>query len=153
MGYDSTMQLGKYKNKKNIGIVAGLLLVLVVSFIVKEIKAPGLAVSRKGDSGAPVVNMPVAGKIIKEKGSGKEFMSNQLIVEFKPDVTEAAALAIISLHGGKMLQRFTLAPVFLVQVDDTVDGSVARKVVAELSKLTEVKSAGLNYFTTIPKGK
>ena len=141
------MQLATYK--KPLSIAGALLIILAVFFIAKEAKAPESLPLKAGDT-IPVVDPASIGKVIKDKDSGKEFMSNQIIVEFNPAVSEADALTIIGNHGGKMNQRFTLVSMFLVNVNDPGDGSVARRVATEFRALPEVKSADLNYLTTLP---
>ena len=141
------MQLATYK--KPLSIAGAILVILVVFFIAKEAKAPELLPSKTGDT-VPVIDPTSIGKVIKDKDSGKEFISNQIIVEFNPAVSEADALAIIGNHGGKMSQRFTLVSMFLVNVNDPGDGSVTHRVASELRALPEVKSADFNYLTTLP---
>ncbi len=140
------MQITKYK--KPLSILGALVVVVLVLFIAKEAKAPE-SVTPPAPSGVPAVDPSAIGKVIKDS-SGKEYMSNQIIVEFKPEVQEADALAIIAAHGGKMDQRFTLVSLFLIHVTDPGDGSVTRKVMTELRALPEVKTADLNYLTTLP---
>jgi hypothetical protein len=71
-------------------------------------------------------------------------------VEFNADVSEESALAIIAGVGGKMEQRFTAVPLFLVRVEDKGDGVIARSVVRELTKDARIKKAELNFLTTKP---
>lgn len=102
-------------------------------------------------SGVPPVDPASIGTIVKDEETGREFLSNQVIVEFTPEISEEAALEIIAKHGGKMLQRFTAAPVFLVQVADNGDGGNARATVRALRKDARVKNAELNYLTTLER--
>lgn len=143
------MQIAKYK--KSLSILGAILVVVVVFFVAKEAKAPE-SVTPKAASGVPVVDPAAIGKVIKD-GSGKEYMSNQIIVEFKPEISEADALAIIASHGAKMDQRFTLVSLFLIHVTDPGDGSVTRKVMGQLRTLPQVKTADLNYLTTLSANK
>ena len=143
------MQIGKYK--KPLSLLGALLGVIVVFFIAKEAKAPEF-VTTKAPTRVPQVDPSSIGVVIKDS-SDKEYMSNQIIVEFKPEVPEADALAIIANHGAKMDQRFTLVSLFLIHVTDPGDGSLTRKVMAELRLLPQVKTADLNYLTTLPANK
>ena len=140
------MQIAKYK--KPLSILGAVLVVVLVFFIAKEAKAPD-SVTTQPPSGVPTIDLASIGTVMKD-ASGKEFISNQIIIEFKPEVSEADALAVIAAHGAKMDQRFTLVSLFLIHVSDPGDGSVTRKVMAELRTLPEVKTADLNYLTTLP---
>ena len=144
--YDGLMQSAKYK--KPLSILGAILVAVLVFLIAKEAKAPEF-VAPKAQPGVPAVEPVSIGKVIKDS-SGKEYMSNQIIVEFKPEVPEADALAIIANHGAKMDQRFTLVSLFQIHVTDPGDGSVTHKVMAELRALPEVESVNLNYLTTLP---
>jgi hypothetical protein len=96
----------------------------------------------------PQIDPKIIGKVVKDS-SGKEYMSNQIIVEFRPEVSEADALALIDSLGGKMQQRFTAVPLFLVLVDDPGDGSASRALAKKFAADPKVKSADLNYLTTV----
>lgn len=98
----------------------------------------------------PQVDPNTVGKVVKDSASGKDFISNQIIVEFNTDVTEETSLAIIASVGGKMEQRFTAVPLFLVRVEDQGDGSVARAAVKKLTADSRVKRADMNFLTTKP---
>ena len=139
-------------NKKQILQLGGVLVVVVgVFFIAHEAKAPvDLNAVTPSATNLPQIDPASIGKVIKDPASGKEFMSNQLIVEFQASVSEQDSLAIIAAAGGKMLQRFTQAPLFLVQVTDGGDGSNTRKSVTALKANASVKSVDLNYLTTLP---
>lgn len=102
------------------------------------------------DLQVPAVDPTSIGKVITDKASGKEFISNQLIVEFVAGTTEDAANAIIASVGGKMVAHFTKAPVYLVQVEDSADGSIARTATTKIKGDSRVKSADLNFLTTAP---
>ncbi len=93
------------------------------------------------------------GKVVKEAGTGKEFISNQVIVEFDVAVPEKDAIALIESEGGVMEQRFTAVPLFLVRVDDPGDGSVARATVKRFASDPRVKRAELNYLTVRSDGQ
>lgn len=88
--------------------------------------------------------------IIKEAGTGREYISNQLIVEFESTVSEADALASIAAVSGKMMQRFTAVPLFLVQVKDSGDGAGLQKAKSALERDVRVKKVELNYLTSLP---
>ncbi len=143
------MQIARYK--KPLSIIGAILGVALVFFIAKEAKAPE-TVPPKAPTRVLEVDPASIGVVIKDS-SDKEYMSNQIIVEFKPEVPEADALAIIANHGATMDQRFTLVSLFLIHVTDPGDGSVTRKVMAELRLLPQVKTADLNYLTTLPANK
>jgi len=132
-------------------VITGFVIVIIVAIVLgaKAVKAPEGAVPAKADTAEQdvVQTPPESGSVVKEVGTGKEFISNQLIVEFDVDVSEEQALLIIEQTGGKMLARFTEAPLFLVQVEDTEDGSGAIGVRDKLNKVTGVKKAELNYLT------
>lgn len=99
--------------------------------------------------GVPPVDPAAIGKIVTDKETGQEFLSNQIIVEFVPGTSEEVALEIIAEHGGKMLQRFIAVPMFLVQIADDGDGEEARAAVRALRRDDRVKNAELNYLTTL----
>ena len=88
--------------------------------------------------------------IIKEAGTGREYISNQLIVEFESTVSEADALASINAVSGKMMQRFTAVPLFLVQVKDSGDGTGLLKAKSAFERDARVKKVELNYLTSLP---
>ncbi len=149
--------VGMTKKRLILRIAAVIAIIIAIFLIAREAKAPEQT-PPAGQGALPANNVPVVdpasiGKIIKEVGTGKEYMSNQVIVEFIPNESEADALAIIASVDGKMLQRFTKAPLFLIQVIDKGDGSGARKAVEKLKTNSSVKSAGLNYLTTIDTTK
>ncbi len=143
--------MNKMSKKQVIQLAAVLAVIAGIFFIAHEAKAP--AETTTGSVNAtnlPQIDPASIGKIIKDPSTGKEFMSNQLIVEFQPTVSEQDSLAIIAAVKGKMLQRFTQAPLFLVQVTDGGDGSNTRKAVTTLKANASVKSVDLNYLTTLP---
>ena len=105
-----------------------------------------------GDTGAPVPTVPQIdpasiGKIVVDKETGKEFLSNQIIVEFALEVTEEEALAIIAKHEGTMVAHFTKVPVYLIQVKDGGDGSGAKQALPLFQSEARVKKAELNFLT------
>ncbi len=142
--------MNKMPKKQVIQLVAVLAVVAGIFLIAHEAKAPAetLPVTTSATN-LPRIDPASIGKIINDPASGKEFVYNQLIVEFYSSASEKDSLAIIAAAGGKMLQRFTQAPLFLVQVTDSGDGSNTRKAVLTLKANSSVKSVGLNYLTTL----
>ncbi len=142
----------KKMSKKHMLQVGAVLIVIVGVFLIAhEAKAPSeLNSGTPSATNLPQIDPASIGKVIKDPATGKEFMSNQLIVEFQPTVSEQDSLAIIAAAQGKMLQRFTQAPLFLVQVNDSGDGSGTRKAVLALKANASVKNVDLNYLTTLP---
>ena len=140
------------KEKKNIIITAAAVALMVVAFFGWKMYMPN------GNSVSPLppINVPTPidpksiGKVVKDSVTGKDFISNQLIVEFNTEVTEEEALAVIAGFGGTMEQRFTAVPLFLVRVDDLGDGSLARAALKKFSADARVKRADLNFLTTKP---
>lgn len=100
-------------------------------------------------SGVPLFDPESVGNVVRDSVTGREYLSNQVIVEFLPDVSEQESLNIISEVGGTMLQRFTIAPLFLIQVKDTGDGKGAARLIDALNTNTKVKKADRNYLTTL----
>lgn len=154
--YDSAMD----QKKKNIVLVLGLALLLGGGYYANREKTSPLATSPSGingsngatPAGVPLVDPESVNKVIKDAKTGREYVSNQIIVEFQPGISEQASLGIIDEVGGKMLQRFTIAPLFLVQVKDAGDGKGATKAIATLNKNASVKNADYNYLSTIKEG-
>ena len=143
--------MNKISKKQTIQLTAVIVVVVGIFLIAHEAKAPvETTVGTPSAANLPQIDPASIGKIIKDPSTGKEFMSNQLIVEFKPEVSEQDSLSIIAAAGGEMLQRFTKAPLFLVQVVDSGDGSNTRKAVLSLNANASVKSVDLNYLTTLP---
>ena len=142
------------KEKKNIIIVAAVVAVAVVAFFGwKTYMSKGSSVVANVSANAPAPIDPKSiGKVVKDSTNGKDFISNQLIVEFNTEVTEEEALAVIAGFGGTMEQRFTAVPLFLVRVDDPGDGSLARAALKKFSADARVKRADLNFLTTKPAG-
>jgi hypothetical protein len=100
-------------------------------------------------TGLPPVDPSSIGKVVKDTETDREFISNQIIVEFTSGTSEEEALGIIAENDGKMLQRFTAVPMFLIQVKDDGDGKGARATVDEFKKNPKVKTAELNFLTTL----
>lgn len=101
---------------------------------------------------APMINPASIGKIITDKASKREYVSNQVIVEFLTTVSADEANRIIDGVGGVMLQRFTAVPLFLIQVKDEGDGKGAKAAIEALRKNAEVKTADFNFMTTLDEG-
>ena len=120
--------------KKVYVIFAAIILVVVMGLYLLYLnKSKQLSVNNNLNNVAgnvPLVDPESIGKIVSDPATGKEFMSNQLIVEFEVSVTEEDSLALISRLGGRMLQRFTAVPLFLIEVKDAGDGVGARKTLA-----------------------
>jgi hypothetical protein len=131
-------------------VIISTLLLGVVMWRVYGINDVKRAVSTAPTNLPPPVDPETIGKVVRDNASGRDFISNQIIVEFNADISEETALAIIARVGGKMEQRFTAVPLFLIRVDDNGDGVVARSVVRELSKDVRIKKAELNFLTTKP---
>ncbi len=131
-------------------VIISTLLLGVVLWRVYGINDVKRAVSTSPTNLPPPVDPETIGKVVRDNASGRDFISNQIIVEFNADISEETALAIIARVGGKMEQRFTAVPLFLIRVDDNGDGVVARSVVRELSKDVRIKKAELNFLTTKP---
>ena len=141
------------KDKKNIIIALLVVIVAVVGTLVWKSYAANKAQSAANvlpSNLPPPVDPKTIGKVVKDPASGKDFISNQLIVEFNAGVTEEDSLALIASLGGKMEQRFTAAPLFLVRVEDAGDGSGARAAMKKLNADPRVKHADLNFLTTKP---
>ncbi len=141
------------KNRFTILIVV---LVLVAGFYLlrKDVAGPNMNANVSAalpPEVAALTDPESVGVIIKEESSGREYISNQLIVEFESTVTEADALQAIAAVSGKMLQRFTAVPLFLVQVKDPGDGTGLRKAQAAFAKDARVKKVEPNYLTSLPE--
>ena len=97
---------------------------------------------------APVIDPAEIGSIVTEKRTGKDFVSNELIVEFLPSLSEQEALEIIESVGGKMIARTTARPVFYVRItEDKGDGLRTIDAVSRLESNSKIIHAELNYIT------
>lgn len=146
--YDACM-----KTKKNIIILLGVIAALGLSFLAWNMFFSNRAASPDTNLQAntpPQIDPKTIGKVVRDAASGKDFISNQLIVEFNTSVSEEEALAAIAAVGGKMEQRFTAVPLFLVRVEDNGDGSVTRAAVKKLIADQRVVRADMNFLTTKP---
>jgi hypothetical protein len=95
----------------------------------------------EGGEERPVVSAPVAEEVdtppaplgvtaIAKDDEGREFISNQLIVEFRPGVTEEDVLSVLEKIEGKMLAGYRPdSPLMLVSVADPGDGSLLLRAV------------------------
>lgn len=141
--------------KKHILRVVGVIVLGVLGYFGYQYYSEHGGVLTSDNSTPPVAGLPQIdpasiGKVVTEKSTGKEFMSNQLIVEFTDGTTEADANGVIENLGGKMVAHFTLAPIYLVQVKDSGDGSGAQSALKKFQADKRVKKADLNYLTTAP---
>jgi hypothetical protein len=102
-------------------------------------------------TGLPAIDPESVANIVKDPASGKEFVSNEVIVQFKPEVSEQEAITLIEGLGAKMKQRFTAAPIFLIQVKDPGDGTGNMKTVNALARDPRVFHVEPNYIMTIEK--
>lgn len=143
--------------KKNIwrAVVVLLLVGGAIVFVLKNPMFGTTAIYKEGTApnsipaGVPASDPQSVSQMVSEEKTGREYVSNQIIVEFAPEVSEEESLRIIAGVGGKMLQRFTEAPLFLIQVKDTGNGKGAAIAIANLTKNPQVKKAELNYLTTL----
>lgn len=138
------------KIQQHIFRIIGIVVIIFVLVWVSPLSLPfeGQEETEIRPPAVPVIDPASIPRIIVDKDSSREFMSNQLIVEFLPSVSEEESLRIIDSAGGTMLQRFTAAPLFLVSVKDEGDGEGARRAAALLNKNPQVKKADLNYLET-----
>ena len=78
--------MNKISKKQTIQLTAVIVVVVGIFLIAHEAKAPvETTVGTPSAANLPQIDPASIGKIIKDPSTGKEFMSNQLIVEFKPD--------------------------------------------------------------------
>lgn len=87
-----------------------------------------------------------ASKIIQDPETGREFVSNNVIVGFKAGVAIADICQLILEQHGRVMQRFTNVPLFLVEVPDEGDGEVARRTVKRFLQSDIVDDAVLNFL-------
>jgi|GEM_PF-4990157 len=141
-------------NKKIVYAIGSTILIGVIFFIsnsVQEQKNQAAeAISLAELPAAPFPQDPESvALVVKDEKTNQEYLSNQLIVEFMSDTTEEESLRIVESAGGLMLQRFTLAPIFLIQVKDSGDGVVAKKIKSTLMQNPQVKKVEFNFLTTL----
>lgn len=96
----------------------------------------------------PATNQFPIGKVVKEGASGKEYISNELILGFKQGVSNQDMLNVIEGVGGKEMQHFTNVPLFLIYIPDTGDGAATLRAIEKLKKDSRVDDATLNYLTS-----
>lgn len=101
----------------------------------------------------PVIDEELLGKVIKDEESGREFMSNEIIVEFIEGASDETIAASLDAVGALPKSRFTAVPMFLVIVRDDGTGDAAREAVRKFALDPAVKKAELNFLTTIEKGE
>lgn len=143
------------KKKIFLGLITLFLIGYGIAYLVQsnETTKPSTLSSSAGiDATLPPFDPMSAGKVVKDEATGREFLSNQIIVEFVPGTSEQAALDAIAEYGGTMLQRFTAVPMFLIRVNDDGDGVTTRKILDRLRGDARVKYAELNFLTTLDTG-
>lgn len=141
-------------NSRNRFTILILILLFVGGFFLlrKDVASPGVDYVAPIPTELAALNDPESvSVVIKESGTDREYISNQLIVEFESTVSEADALKSIEAAGGKMMQRFTAVPLFLVQVKDPGDGTGLKKAKAVFERDARVKKVELNYLTSLPE--
>lgn len=141
------------KEKKYIIIICAVVTLAVIAVVSWKFIAPRMTATT--DAAVPnslpaQIDPESIGKIVRDTATGKDFISNQIIVEFSTEISEETALEIIAGLGGKMQARFTAAPLFLVVVKDPGDGSASRAAVKKLISDKRVVRADMNFLTTKP---
>jgi hypothetical protein len=86
-----------------------------------------------------------ASKIIQDPETGRDFISNTVIVGFSKGVSMADICQLIHDQDGMVVQRFTNVPLFLIEVPDKGDGEVARRTLRRFLDSGIVDDALLNY--------
>ena len=140
-------------NNKNRFSILIIILLFVGGFFLfrKDVTSPSTEYVASLPPEVAALNDPESVMVIlKEDGTGKEYESNKLIVEFQSTVSEAEALQVIAGASGVMKARFTAVPLFLVQVKDPGDGSGLEKSMAIFEKDVRVKKVERNYLTSLP---
>lgn len=79
--------------------------------------------------------------------SGKQFISNQVIIQFKIGTPLAEIQRVFENISARELQHFTDSPLFLLEVPDTGAGREAVQIVAKLQGDPRIEFVGLNYLT------
>lgn len=85
-------------------------------------------------------------KIIMDDETGRQFVSNNVIVGFSQGVAMADICQLILEQNGRVMQRFTNVPLFLVEVPDEGDGEVARRIAKRFLASDIVDDATLNFL-------
>lgn len=146
--------------KKNVLRGLGLVLVVGVVYFIARSGTTPMAINNGEDGNVakpltaqdlPKLDPESVSRVITDPKTEKEYISNQLIVEFVVGVSEQESINIIEGVGGKMLQRFTAVPIFLIQVKDNGDGMGTASALLKLSGNAQVKKVELNYLTTLDK--
>ena len=143
------------RSKKKIYVIACVVLVIIlaaVHLMMKE-KAAATETSRETPNGTVVTSIPVTSsttvivppEIVKDK-SGKEYLTGEIIVVFKQNVSVDTAQALVVSHGGEVKQHFTNIPVFLVGIKGKGADGVATAI-RTFSALPEVDHAEPNFIT------
>lgn len=86
-----------------------------------------------------------ASKIIQDPETGRDFVSNNVIVGFGEGVSMENICQLILDQDGRVAQRFTNVPLFLIEVPDEGDGEVARRTMRRFLDSDIVDDAVLNY--------
>jgi hypothetical protein len=89
-----------------------------------------------------------ASKFVEEPETGRQFVSNNVIVGFSEGVPLEDICRLIHEQDGRVVQRFTNVPLFLIEIPDEGDGEVARRTVKRFLQSNIVDDAMLNYLTT-----
>jgi hypothetical protein len=144
------------RSKKNIIIIGVIVLVALLIgaawYMQKKNADEKATAALAAQNTPPAIDPKTIGKVVKDPATGKDFMSNQLIIEFNPSVSEEESLRVIADQGGVMEQRFTAAPLFLVRINDAGDGSATRAALKKFAADARVKHADLNFLTVKPVG-
>lgn len=92
-----------------------------------------------------------APKIVTDEETGRQFVSNSIIVGFSKGVAVADICELIRNQNGRVMQRFTNVPLFLIEVPDEGDGEVARRTVRRFRESDIVDDAMLNYLDVLQR--
>jgi hypothetical protein len=130
---------------RGVGLLA---LVAGAFFVLKHKQASDAQLAHVGDAIPPALQIDPhsVSKVVADK-EGKEYISNQIIIEFVPEINEGEAQNVISGIGGTLLERFTKVPLCLVRIPDYGDGVGAQNALRTLSGNSKVKKASLNYLS------
>ncbi len=145
----ATEEQGALKRTAYIVRIAGVVVVIaIVALFARKVLAPEKMLPPATPL-PPGVPGKVVGSVVQEEGTGKEFISNQVIIGFAAGVSETDAAELIKSIDGTVLERFTNVPLFKVEVPDSKDGSIAKGTVAQLLKDKRVDDATLNYLVVL----
>jgi hypothetical protein len=128
-------------------VVAGALLVTGAAYF---FWSDSISSSVSGEDACSLVAMGTTtrsiGAVVLDEGTGREFISNQIMVGFKGGVSYADICGLILKLDGRVMQRFTNVPLFLIEVPDAGDGEIARRAVRKFLDSDIVDDASLNYL-------